>query len=395
MKNLKCYSYIAISQTASRLSGKLLAKNIYAARLHVKQQLGYPLQCKLSSPQAMLKPSSIATLWSDLSILLQEKITLYDALQLLKNNSNQGLLCFLNNCTEKLEKGQAFSKILADFPMYCSATQRHLIYIAEQTGQLAESLTQITKHLENQDKWIKSIKKACTYPLILLGSSILICSGLLLWIMPQFASVFQNFKAPLPAFTRYMLQLSQDIKHIAPITSILVGSIIGLLITGWKKNLKIRLLMEKILLKIPLIGSCCRSIFALQWLQAMQLSLQAQLPLHTALKHSICTLKLKHWQTACKHSCDQLQQGSELSKALAHCPWLSPALQARMLLSQQHAKINKTFKFMLTYEKKNLEQLLGKITQSLEPILMLIMAVLIGGLVLAIYLPIFNLGNMM
>ena len=104
---------------------------------------------------------------------------------------------------------------------------------------------------------------------------------------------------------------------------------------------------------------------------------------------------LCRWAYVPHFSCAQLEEGVDLARALASCPFINAQAQARLLLSQHNAHTDHTFFTMARTEEQALDQQLAKLTQKLEPCLMLIMAVLVGSLVLAIYLPIFNLGAMM
>ena len=329
--------------------------------------------------------------------LLNAGLPLLNAVQLIQSSAPKNWQVWLEGIQTQLKKGNSFSQSLASQSDLFAVELINLIRVSERTGNMQLALEIITQQLEAQIQLKQKIRQALTYPITTLGTSFLLLIVMMVWVIPVFKEVFENFRADLPPATKALIQISTAIQnYLIEIGACLITCIIALLFS-WNKYTYLQKMVDKWALRIPLLGNLLR-IAALQyWCRTLGHLLESGLPLPEALR--VTAHSSNHWIShdlsaeVFKHITRGWPLGEALQKA-------DPKNQLFDFETLQLLHISSESGFlanMLNKRAKSLSDQLSKqlnnLGQTLEPLLIILIGITIGSLVIILYLPIFQLGQ--
>jgi type II secretory pathway component PulF len=289
----------------------------------------------------------------------------------------------------QLNEGKSLSQAAQHHPALFSTYAQEMIHLGEQTGALDQCLTTLANALETEHALTQQIKNALFYPCLLFIVSSLFIFGLLVGVVPPFEKIFQHTPTPLPLFTSALFWLSH---HCWAFLScfILIISLFCL----WQKKIN-ALPLTAIFSKLPVIHSFWQRYQLLQCLNALIHALKAGLPIDAALKLSGHVTQAPRLQSALRDLRLQLHQGIPLYRAMQ----THACFQASLLPFIQTGEATGQLESMITFAHLHLhaqwQHQLLKRSRLLEPLILLIQGALIGGVVIGLYLPIFNLGTLL
>ena len=322
-----------------------------------------------------------------LSILIASGIPLLDAIKLME----------IAPIEKYLNQGQSLSFALNQlgFHSFCIG----LIKTGEASGSLHESLKQTTVFLDKKIKLKKKINKALHYPATVLFISLLVLFAMFQWVIPSFESMFKNFQAELPIPTQLLIHASHWVNHYFFYG--LIGLFLIYLVTYkiWKSNLEFQKWLDQVALIIPIYGKIRKSTIVTQLARNIGILYGNGIPILEALRST--ALNSNNWVTfsLCSKIKVLLSQGWSFSDAIKmidqHHTLVSKQYWQLIKISECSGDLGKTLLSIALQEEEKLDHLVDQLTQSLEPLLMLFMGILIGGLVISLYLPIFEMGQIL
>ena len=329
--------------------------------------------------------------------LLQAGLPLLNAIELLIQSAPQSWQAWLNNIRSLLQKGNSFSFCLSAQNGKFSQEFSNLIRVSERSGDLSLALHTISQQLEAQIELRRKVQQSLTYPVITLATSFLLVLVMMMWVVPVFKEVFSNFQAELPAPTRILIALStgiQDYFFEVLAAALMLGS--GFL-CAWLKSSALQKYCDALLLRIPFFGNLFRLATLSHWCRTLGHLLETGLPLPDALR--VTAQSSNHWVShdlsaeIFKH----LTRGWPLGESLKRADPKSRLLDLETLLLLHIGAESGRLAEMLNKRASNLgfqlSSRLNTLSQSLEPALILLVGAIIGALVIILYLPIFNLGQ--
>ncbi|OCG03276.1 hypothetical protein A9G12_09205 [Gilliamella sp. wkB112] len=336
--------------------------------------------------------SELLIVTRQLATMLKAGLSIVDSLHLVADEHPQPHWQYLLVEIERqISTGEPLSQVLLQhqtiFPMlYCE-----IIATGELTGLLDESFEQLAIQLEKSIQLYKRIKKALRYPVFLLSVSIIVMLVMLLFVLPKFSDIYRDFDAQLPIFTQYLMDFSDYLQRNWLI--LLVISLLGYLIYQRYLKLRYRAKIDYWLIKLPLFGKIIQTNCLAQIFQTLSITQQAGIPLLTGLIAAANTAYNSHYQTKINQMISKIEHGHSFSYVLNRQIFF-PALCSQLIRSGEESG---TLDLMLSrlanyYQEKN-QGLTDNLSQAFEPILMLILTLIIGGLILAMYLPILQLGD--
>ncbi|WP_353432511.1 type II secretion system F family protein [Polynucleobacter sp. MWH-UH23A] len=329
--------------------------------------------------------------------LLNAGLPLLNAMQLIQSSAPRDWQPWLKVIQGQLNKGNSFSQSLATQGNLFAVELINLIRVSERTGNMQLALEIITQQLEAQIQLKQKIRQALTYPITTLGTSFLLLIVMMVWVIPVFKEVFENFQADLPSATKALIQISTAIQNYFIEMSICLIFFFIALFFGWSKYIYLQKKCDQWTLHIPLLGKLFR-ISALQyWCRTLGHLLESGLPLPDALR--VTAHSSNHWTThdlsaeVFKHITRGWSLGEALQKADPKNRFFDfETLQLLHISSQSGFLAN-----MLNKRAKTLSEQLSKqlnnLGQTLEPLLIILIGIIIGSLVIILYLPIFQLGQ--
>lgn len=394
----KTYQWTGIDLSGKKTSGNINAKNRNHALLLLSEHAIAVLSIRkiqmIFSHAKKTSPKDRLDFTQQLQLFLQAGIPLSDALSLIANTSSHHAISqIIAQIKEKIISGMRFSAALQSFPAVFDPTYCQLIAAGEESGELEKVLTQIIDNLEQALHFKNKIVKALFYPISILIIAIVITIGLLIFVIPQFSAIYSNFNAQLPSMTRVLIFASNIIMHhTIEIICTLVIFILCLYLF-YKKCLERNITIQNYLFLIPPYRSFVMTKEIAHWSRLLSITLQSNIPLSDALTiahHVISNLKIQQQMTTVMQ---QVNAGKSLYAALDFCPYFP--IRAKYLISagENADALNIMMtKISLIYTQK-LDRVLDHLSKLLEPVIMIAVASVISGLIIAMYLPIFRMGS--
>ena len=334
-----------------------------------------------------MKENAQLHLIRQLHSLLRSGLSLLDAIQLMG----------LSNIQKSLANGNSlsysFSKI--GFHPFCV----NLIQTGEATGDLVDSLSQAAIYLDKQIKLQKKIKKALSYPCIVLGVSVLVLIAMFQWVIPSFESMFANFQAELPWPTRLLIKISHWVQSYFLYFAMAILCLTVSFKLIWKKHSQTQQAVDLLLLKLPIFGQIRKSSLLIQWSRNISLLTARGVPILEALKQT--ALHSNDWISFkfCAQINVSLAQGWSLSESIGQASeqsLLTHKEQIQLIkVGEASGDLPQMLANIANQEEDHLDHLIDQLAQSIEPCLMLIMGLIIGCLVISLYLPIFEMGQIL
>lgn len=349
------------------------------------------------------KKAEISALLNQLATLLQSAIPLKNSLQILQQNCTQiALNTWLEQLLHAIESGLSFSQSIEQQGKYLTQQEIQLIQVGEITGKLATVCHKIALHRSQSLALQRKLQKIMLYPSMVLGISLLLTLALLLFIVPQFAEMYQGNNAELPALTSVLLATSNFLKQDIGILAIL--AVLFILIyqvklkhTPWFQKQK-----SRVIANTPIFGKIQQLSRLVNFSQSLSIMLQAGVPLNQALNSFLP--RAQTWQHKKPVISDQVldaevrsilqwvSQGYPFSESVSS--HLFPMDAQQMLqVGEKSGKLALMLQHISESYQEKLNHQIDLLSQMLEPLMMVIIGSLIGIIMMGMYLPIFNMGS--
>ena len=322
-----------------------------------------------------------------LSTLISSGLPLLDAIKLMEFHAIE----------QDLNQGQSLSYALEKLGWHTFCVG--LIKTGEATGHLHSSLLQINTYLDKKIKLRKKVTKALLYPSLVLGISLLVVWAMFHWVIPSFENMFKNFNAQLPLPTVALINISYWVKSYSIFLLFFLAGFFLIFIKLWTVSKSLQKKMDHIIIKLPVIGRIRKSVLVTQWARNTGILYGHAIPILDALRETaINSNDWVMWEFCAKLRV-LLSQGQSFSAAVAMTDPKHILINKEYLqlikISETSGDLDRILVLMADQEEEALDQLIDHLTQSLEPFLMLFMGLIIGGLVISLYLPIFEMGQIL
>jgi type IV pilus assembly protein PilC len=271
---------------------------------------------------------------------------------------------------------------------YCS-----LLYAGESAGILDTILDRLADTLEAQATLKAKLKNALLYPASILTIAVLVLVLILLWVVPVFEDVFKSMGATLPWATQILIDLSFWLGHWAGVLSGTFFVFMALLRWSHQKSLRFQINFEKMLFAMPIVGPLLQTAMVVKWSQTLSALLQAGVPLAEALTPASAASVSPNLAQATLELTMRIQEGHSLSKAMSKSKLFSAMTIQMCAIGEETGSLDSMLQRAAKLMESDVNQQIGNLSTLLEPIIMVMLGSLIGGILLALYLPIFNLGQ--
>ncbi|MDX7986584.1 protein transport protein HofC [Xenorhabdus sp. 12] len=392
------YRWQAINNKGKVITGESIGhskKSVFRQLSHLELQ-PYAIKCHKIIQYSEKEIAYRLHFIHQLSTLLTSGIPLLRGLSILLQDCKLDLWrCVLTDIIQRISQGEPFSTALGNYPKLFSPLLCQIIAVGEQTGQLESCCQLIIDQLQQQSTLQKKIQKAYRYPLIVAFITLLVVILMLVFVLPEFQQVYSSFNATLPLLTQWVLSGSDLFVNYGALISILI--FICLMNYLWlRRRFPVLQIKEKILLlKLPLFKQLTIYQQTNQIFHILFMTQKAGLPLTTGLKCALSATNHPAFMTGIKMLHTELQQGIPMSDTLKKVACFPVLCQQFVAIGEESGELE-LFLFNLAkwYQEKSIN-LADNLVQLLEPLLMLIMALVVGLLLLAMYLPIFQLGTIL
>ncbi|ROR05147.1 protein transport protein HofC [Erwinia sp. JUb26] len=329
-----------------------------------------------------------------LATLLKAGMPLVGSLQLLaEGHPDSGWQALLLRLQERITTGEPFSTALQEWPEVFSPLYPALIHIGELTGELDECCLRLAQQQERQQLLQQKVKKALRYPLFILAVALLVSIGMLVFVLPEFVAIYQTFDAPLPAFTAAVISFSALLQYQAPLLMVPLITA-GVFYRRQRKNApNWQRAEQKLLLKIPLLSPLYRGSQLSQIYTTLALTQQAGLTLLQSLQAVEKTVSARLWQEAIVKLQQHIAAGNPLHQALKSHDLFTPLCYQLVKVGEESGSLDALLARLASWHEAQTHQLADTLAAALEPMMMVVIGAIVGALVVAMYLPVFRLGD--
>ncbi|CDG20350.1 Component in type IV pilin biogenesis, transmembrane protein [Xenorhabdus poinarii G6] len=398
MKIEYIYQWQAVNKKGNTIKGESIGyskKSVFQYLSHLDLQ-PYVIKCKKIIYYSEKEIAYRLHFIHQLSTLLASGIPLLKGLSILLQECKHALWrCVLADMIQKIRQGESFSTTLEHYPKLFPPLFCQIIAVGEQTGQLENCCQLIMNRLEQQHTLRKKIQKAYHYPLVVAFVSLLVIVLMLIFVLPEFRQVYLSLNANLPLLTQWVLSGS-DVLIKYGILLVIMTLILLMSYLWLRHRFPIFKAKEKMLfIKLPIFRQLTIYQQTNQIFHILFMTQKAGLTLMAGLECALSATQHPLFIAGVKNLHKQIQQGISISDALKQTPHFPSLCQQFVTIGEESGELEL---FLLNlaewYQKKSID-LADSLVQLLEPLLMLIMALIIGLLLLAMYLPIFQLGTIL
>jgi type IV pilus assembly protein PilC len=303
-----------------------------------------------------------------------------------------GFRIVLRSLRESIESGEPFSQGLRMFPRIFDDMYVNMVSAGEKSGQFAVVLKRLAIMMDASARLLRKVKSALTYPIVVLSLALLIASGLITFVVPVFKEMFEGFGASLPGPTQLLVTTSDFIRaHFLLVLDVLIT--VGFVFRKWQQSPSGRLSFDRFVLKLPIFGPLMQKVAVARFCRLFAQMLTSGVPILDAMHVVAKSMGNKVIELAILSSRAGVEQGNTLSASLEGKPCL-PLLMIRMIAAgEKSGRIDEMLESVAETYDDEVEVTLATLTSLMEPFLMVFLGIVIGGIVIAMFLPIFKIGT--
>jgi type IV pilus assembly protein PilC len=381
----------------NKIKGRILAVSEQDARADLRRQNIVPTKIRKQSTLfrsgGKPTPGDIAIFTRQLSTMLAAGIPLVQAFEIVGvGHEKPAMQKLILDIKTNIEGGSSLHESLKKHPLYFDDLYVNLVEAGEQAGALESLLDKVATYKEKTEALKKKIKKALFYPAAVLAVAVIVTLILLLFVIPQFESLFQGFGADLPAFTRMVIDLSKFIQEKGWLLGLIVGGGIFTFIYFKKRSLALRQFIDRLSLKVPVIGPILTKAAIARYARTLSTMFSAGVPLVEAMESVAGATGNIIYEQAVLRMRDEVATGQRLQRAMENTG-LFPNMVIQMIaVGEESGSLDAMAAKVADFYELEVDTAVDGLSSLLEPLIMAILGVLVGGLVIAMYLPIFKLG---
>ena len=391
------FTWEGTDSNGKKISGKSLAASEAAVRAELRRKgvaaSKVRKQSTLFKKKGSVKAEDICIFSRQLATMLAAGIPLVQSFDIIGNgNDNPAMQRLVLAVKADVEGGTSLADALARHPLYFDDLFVNLVSAGEQAGALESLLDKIAIYKEKTEAIKKKIKKALFYPTAVLVVAFIVTAILLIFVIPEFESLFQGFGADLPSFTRMVIDISYFVRTDGIYVAMLVGAAITAYLYIYKRSKKLRMLQDRIMLKIPVIGPILEKSCIARFARTLSTMFAAGVPLVEGLKSVSGATGNIVYEMAVLEIKDEVATGSRLQQCMENTG-LFPNMVIQMIaVGEESGSLDEMSGKVADFYEDDVDNAVDGLSSLLEPMIMSILGVLVGGLVIAMYLPIFKMG---
>jgi len=396
MASKQLWQWSGLEKSGELQSGLFWSENRTSTLLLLYQQQIHPLTIKRCViRRALWKPEHSSQLLHQLATLLRAGLTLPEGLQLLaEQHPAKQWRALLHHLAQALEQGETFSAALRQWPEVFPPLWLAMIRTGELTGKLDECCFKLASQQKAQRELMLKVKKALRYPLIILSLTAAVVLAMIYLVLPEFTAIYRTFNTPLPMLTRGVIAGAAIMQQAAlplMICPLLTSAVLRMLRnhTGWQRH------RQRLLLACPIIGPLIRGQRLSQIFTVLALTQRAGIAFLQGLESVRETLSCPYWQAVLQHAHQEITQGAAISAALQESGEFPPLCIQLVRTGEVSGALDSMLENLAQHHSEQTQRQADGLAAVLEPLLLVITGLIIGVLVVAMYLPIFHLGDAM
>ena len=379
------------------VKGRTLAADENAVRADMRRQGVIPVKIRkqrnVMRSGKKISPQDIALFARQLATMMTAGIPLVQSFEIIGvGNDNPAVQKLVFAIKAQVEGGSTLHEALAKHPLYFDDLFVNLVEAGEQAGALETLLDKIATYKEKTEALKKKIKKALFYPTAVLAVAVIVTLILLIFVIPQFEELFRGFGADLPAFTRMVINMSKFIQTDGWWLGTLFGVGVFAFIEFKKRSRPLRHALDRLSLRLPVLGAILTKAAIARFSRTLATMFAAGVPLVEAMTSVAGATGNIIYEEATLRMRDEVATGQRLQRAMENTA-LFPNMVVQMIaVGEESGSLDTMSSKVADFYEAEVDAAVDALSSLLEPLIMAILGVVVGGLVIAMYLPIFKLG---
>ncbi|MDV9041989.1 type II secretion system F family protein [Stenotrophomonas sp. RAC2] len=382
-----------------KMKGEQLAKNANLLRAELRRQGINPGQVKpkpkplFGAAGKAVGAKDIAFFSRQMATMMKSGVPIVSALEIIgSGHKNPRMKKMVDGIRVDIEGGSSLHEAISKHPVQFDELYRNLVRAGESAGVLESVLDTVASYKENIETLKGKIKKALFYPAMVLVVAFLVSTVLLVWVVPQFEEVFTSFGADLPAFTKMVVGLSRFmVAWWLPIVIVIIAAVVGT-IMAYKRSPKMQHGLDRAILKVPVIGQIMHNSAIARFARTTAVTFKAGVPLVEALGIVAGATGNKVYEESVLRMRDDVSVGYPVNMAMKQLN-LFPHMVIQMTgIGEEAGALDAMLFKVAEYYEQEVNNAVDALSSLLEPMIMVFIGTIVGGLVIAMYLPIFKLG---
>ena len=400
VKELKTstFSWEGTDKKGTNIKGESNGQNPALVKAQLRKQGINPTKVRkksvsLFSAGKKITPMDIALFARQMATMMKAGVPLLQSFEIIGEGlDNPNMRKLVDDIKQQVAAGNSFATALRTRPLYFDDLFCNLVDAGEQAGALENLLDRVATYKEKTEALKAKIKKAMNYPIAVVAVAIIVSCILLIKVVPQFQSVFDNFGAELPAFTQFVIGISEGLQEY---WYIFIAAIVGVIFTFGetkKRSERFRNWLDRTALKAPVVGDIIYKSSVARYARTLATTFAAGVPLVEALDSVAGATGNIVFKNAVNKIKQDVTSGMQLNFSM-RSTGVFPSMAIQMTaIGEESGALDMMLDKVASYYEAEVDNAVDGLTSLMEPIIMSVLGVLVGGLIIAMYLPIFQLG---
>ncbi len=397
------YLWEGTDNKGNRNKGEISARSDAIVKAELRRQGIRPVKVK-KKPQPLfgtmgqkpIIPKDIAIFSRQLATMMAAGIPLVQSFDIIgRGHEKPAMQDMLAAIKADIEGGSTLTESLSKFPFQFDELFCNLVEAGEHAGILEELLVKIAEYKEKTESLKAKIKKALTYPISVLIVAVIVTSILLVFVVPQFESLFSGFGADLPAFTQMVVELSRFMQEWWWVVFGIIGAVVFAIMQVKKRSRKFNHLLDRMVLKMPVIGDIMNKAAIARYARTLSTMSAAGVPLVEALESVAGATGNIVYADAVLNMREQVATGIQLQQSMKNVGLFPHMVVQMVAIGEEAGSVETMLGKVADFYEEEVDNAVDSLASLIEPSIMAILGVLVSGLIVAMYLPIFMLGSVL
>ncbi|MEF1205569.1 type II secretion system F family protein [Photobacterium damselae] len=395
---IRYYRWRGVNQGGKKITGVTLGFQEQEVRALLTEQMIQVKKIKRTNPSTLdkirnqMKSSDVTAITRQLATMIESGVPIVQALKLMASSHHKAeVRAVLTQVNTQVEAGASLSKALKSSSPLFDNFYCDLVATGEETGYLGQVFVRLATYREKSEAMRKKVIKAMIYPSMVMLTAISVTILMLVFVIPQFAAIFGSFGAELPWFTRQVLKASDFLINYGGYLA--VGLLLALVLYrySYKRSYSFRLRMARLSLRLPIIGNVVLKATIARFARTLATTFSAGIPLLTGLQSAGKTAGNLHIEEAIMEAHTSAAAGMPLYLSLRQCNVFPELMLQMAMIGEESGSLDDMLNKMASLYENDVDNIVDNLGQILEPLIIIVLGVLIGGLLVAMYMPIFTL----
>jgi type IV pilus assembly protein PilC len=340
-----------------------------------------------------IKPKDIAIFTRQLATMMKAGVPLLQSFDIVgRGNANPSVAKLLNDIRTDVETGTSLAAAFRKFPMHFDNLYCNLVEAGEAAGILEALLDRLAVYMEKTEAIKAKIKSALMYPIAVMVVAFVVVAVIMIFVIPAFKSVFTSFGADLPAPTLVVMAMSEIFVKYWWLIFGGIGGGLYFFLQAWKRSEKVQMFMDRVMLKLPIFGDLVYKSVVARWTRTLSTMFAAGVPLVEALDSVGGASGNSVYASATVKIQTEVSTGTSLTAAMTNANIFPTMVLQMCAIGEESGALDHMLGKAADFYEGEVDEMVAGISSLMEPIIITVLGTVIGGIVVAIYLPIFKLG---